>query len=103
MLFYFYLTLIRSPVLDSNIRVDFNRNTGSRDTDDWAVGFTGGLYEASILSSEPFTVGWTFDGKTVEYNVDMSALMVKEGEVVKQNRLSYCWVINSLLVLSGLV
>ena len=92
-------------MLDSNIRVDFNRNTGSRDSDDWAVGFTGGLYEASILSSEPFTVGWTFDGKTVEYNVDMSALMVKEGEVVKnaQNRLSHCWVINSLLVSSELV
>ena len=78
-----YLILLPFPVLDSNIRVDFNRNTGNRDTDNWAVGFTGGLYEASILSSEPFTVGWTFDGQTVEYNVDFSLLMIGDGEYVK--------------------
>ena len=49
-------------MLDSNIQITFGRSTDGN-ADDWATGFTGGLYEAEITTTEPFTVGWTFKVK----------------------------------------
>ena len=53
-------------VLDSNVTIAFERslNYYSRgNADDWAKGFTGGLYQATITTTEPFTFGWNFKVK----------------------------------------
>ena len=70
-------------MLKSNIRVrSISRSTEGR-RDDWSIGFVGGFYEATITSSEPFTMGWTFNRNTVEYYVDTSVVAGGKGEIVK--------------------
>ena len=63
------LKFIVLTVLDSDIQVIFNRS-GDSTTDDWSTGYYGSLYQSTIYSQEPYLVGWSFNGETVEYNVE---------------------------------
>ena len=56
-------------MLDSNIQVMFERS-GDSTTDDWSTGYYGSFYQSTIYSQEPYTVGWSFNGEIVEYNVE---------------------------------
>merc|ERR1719376_1718113 len=66
-----------SEMLDSNIQITFDRSTDGN-ADDWATSFTGGLYEAQITTTEPFTVGWAFKGENVEYTVELPLPAAKQ-------------------------
>ena len=78
--------------MDSNIQIIFDRS-GNSTTDDWSTGYYGSLYQSTIYSQEPYMVGWSFNGETVEYNVETitesTKKVIRAGKTVVLSKFNY--------------
>ena len=67
----FFFSILKTAI-QSSIDVNFERSIGFQEND-WTVGYYGSLYQAEIVASnEPYTIGWTYNGQALIYNIGVA-------------------------------